>query len=181
MERFRRIYVCFKIVFFLSQIECRITLLTFCSISLDLVHITCRSRTDAPKSDIEPYESLLFSENESADVLWSMYFNIPSCMRCLNAVQTPSNCHIACSPYFELDYDETIRKAREIFMTIYENEEFLPRAPDPEQIIIEGDNPTAPLQSMIAELNLDLLSSDTETNNPVEPSATEPNVQNNSD
>lgn len=43
-----------------------------------------------------------------------------------------------------------------MFAQIYETEEFLPRAPDPEEIIIEGDNPTDPLPSVMAELELDL-------------------------
>lgn len=59
-------------------------------------------------------------------------------------MKIPSNCYITCGPYFELDFDESIRQAKKIFAQIYEEEEFLPRAPDPEEIIIEGDNPTEP-------------------------------------
>lgn len=129
----------------------------------DLVHITCRGRSDSPKSDIEPYEQLLFNEDESHEVLWSMYFNIPTCVQCADSIKLPLNCHVACGPFFELDYDESIQQAKQLFTQIFENEEFLPRAPDPEEIIIEGDNPTDPLPSMVAELNLDL------------PNTTEPN------
>lgn len=107
------------------------------------MHVTCRARSDAPKSDIEPYEQLLF--NDSDDVLWSMYFNIPSCRQCIDSVKLPTNTFVACGPYFELDYDESIGVAKKLFTQIYgTDEEFLPRAPDPEEIIIEGDNPTDP-------------------------------------
>lgn len=123
---------------------------------IDLVHVTCCARSDSPKSDIEPYERLLFDENETNVVLWSMYFNIPSYIQSVDSVKMPSNCNVVNGPYFELDYDESIREARKIFTQIYENEEFLPRAPDPEEIIIEGDNPTDPLPSMVAELNLEI-------------------------
>lgn len=105
----------------------------------DLVHVTCRARSDAPKSDIEPYEQLLFNDNETHDVLWSMYFNIPLCRQCNDPVKLPTNSFVACGPHFELDYDESIRVAKKLFIQIYgADEEFLPRAPDPEEIIIEG-------------------------------------------
>lgn len=69
-----------------------------------------------------------------------MYFHIPQCMKCQHSLDTASgNVHIACGPIFELDYDETIRRAKKMFNEIYPDDEFLPRAPDPEEIIIEGD------------------------------------------
>lgn len=34
---------------------------------------------------------------------------------------------------------------------MYGDEEFLPRAPDPDEIIIEGDNPTDPSPSIVQE------------------------------
>lgn len=96
------------------------------------------------------------NEHGAHDVLWSMYFNIPSCRQCVEPVKLPSNCYITCGPYFELDYDESIQHAKKLFTQIYEHEEFLPRAPDPDEILIEGDNPTDPLPSVMAELDLDL-------------------------
>lgn len=107
-----------------------------------------------------------------------MYFNIPACRQCIDSVKMPSNCYVACAPYFELDYDESIRRAKQLFSQIYENEEFLPRAPDPEEIIIEGDNPTDPLPSMVAELSLDLPSSQHDSVQSDETHATDANVQN---
>lgn len=61
-------------------------------------------------------------------------------MKCQHSSSRNSaNVHIACGPFFELDFDETIRQAKSMFNQIYPNDEFLPRAPDPEEIIIEGD------------------------------------------
>lgn len=69
-----------------------------------------------------------------------MYFNIPQCLKCQHSDgENRANVHIACGPFFELDYDESIRQAKLMFNEIYPNDEFLPRAPDPEEIIIEGD------------------------------------------
>lgn len=45
---------------------------------------------------------------------------------------------MCCCPFFELDFDESIQQAKNIFKNIYPEEEFLPRAPDPEEIVIEG-------------------------------------------
>lgn len=39
-----------------------------------------------------------------------MYFNIPSCAKCQNSdKKLPNSVCVACGPYFELDYDETIQ------------------------------------------------------------------------
>lgn len=108
-----------------------------------------------------------------------MYFNIPACPQCTDpTINLPSNCYVACGPYFELDYDESIRHARHLFKQMYENEEFLPRAPDPEEIIIEGDNPTDPLPSIVAELSLDLPSAQNESNQSEETSTSDANEHN---
>lgn len=42
-------------------------------------------------------------------------------------------------------------QAKRIFQKLYGDEEFLPRAPDPDEIIIEGDNPTDPSPSIVQE------------------------------
>lgn len=155
----------------------------FLNLLADLVHVTCRARSDAPKSDIEPYEQLLFADNEDEhDVLWSMYFNIPSCRQCIDSVKLPANSFVACGPYFELDYDESIRSAKKLFTQIYgTDEEFLPRAPDPEEIIIEGDNPTDPPAWIVDDLNdLSGEPSNTQTNE-TETETTESETPNNTD
>lgn len=150
----------------------------------DLVHVTCSARSDSPKSDIEPYERLLFDEDETNVVLWAMYFNIPSYAQSINSVKMPSNCYVAPGTYFELDYDESIREARKLFTQIYGDVEFLPRAPDPDDIIIEGVNPTDPLPSLMAELNIENPITTDETNNSEnhteQTSTTISNVQNDS-
>ena len=43
---------------------------------------------------------------------------------------------------FELDFDATIERARVLFGYMFQDEDFLPRAPDPEEIIIGGDDET---------------------------------------
>lgn len=112
----------------------------------DLIHITCKASGTSPAQDIHPFERQLFDDTNENTILWSMYFNIPQCMKCQHSTDKNSaNVHIACGPFFELDYDESIQQAKTTFNEIYPNDEFLPRAPDPEEIIIEGDAaPTTP-------------------------------------
>lgn len=57
---------------------------------------------------------------------------------------------MACGPMYELDFDESISRARAIFKDIYPDEEFLPRAPDPEEIIIGDEDPADQGQEVVA-------------------------------
>ncbi|TRY63063.1 hypothetical protein TCAL_00341 [Tigriopus californicus] len=49
-------------------------------------------------------------------------------------------CH---DPVFELDFDEAIAHARNMFDAIFPGEDFLPRAPEPEEIILGDESITA--------------------------------------
>lgn len=131
-----------------------------------LIHITCQSSESSAKDDLNQYVEKLFKKyhwqepdevvseessqaegTESSTVeskpqmLWSMYFNIPICLKCEYADETPiPGLHLSCGPYFELDYDKSIEDAKNLFSKIYPTEEFLPRAPDPDEIIIGDDD-----------------------------------------
>lgn len=51
---------------------------------------------------------------------------------------------MAGGPTFALDYEHSIEEARSMFQNLYPDEEFLPRAPEPEEIIMDGyDNDKA--------------------------------------
>ncbi|XP_037048018.1 rab proteins geranylgeranyltransferase component A isoform X2 [Bradysia coprophila] len=92
----------------------------------------------------------------SPRVLWSTYYNIPSCSKCKYADETPiPGLHLACGPFFELDYDKSIENAKKLFTKIYPTEEFLPRAPDPDEIIIgddDNENIKLEIQEKIADV-----------------------------
>jgi hypothetical protein len=51
--------------------------------------------------------------------------------------QVPVNVGITSGPGQQLDYDHHVQEARLLFERLYPGEEFLPRAPDPEEIVIE--------------------------------------------
>uniref|UniRef100_A0A336K9D5 Rab proteins geranylgeranyltransferase component A n=1 Tax=Culicoides sonorensis TaxID=179676 RepID=A0A336K9D5_CULSO len=139
-----------------------------CPKGLYLIHIICES-LDTPKSDLADYvnqilkttksdiktpsedEEISFSDEQPLDdstiptILWSCYFHIPRCINCLNSNKTTAaNVKLACGPFFELDFDRSIFQAKEIFSDLYPDLEFLPRAPNPDEIICEGEDPTVP-------------------------------------
>lgn len=84
----------------------------------------------------------VFNSNSSnaPKLLYSSYFPIASYELQNNLSSLIYN---TAPPYYELDYDQSIDNARSIFSKLYENTEFLPRAPDPEEIVIEGEDPKA--------------------------------------
>ncbi|XP_055625977.1 rab proteins geranylgeranyltransferase component A [Toxorhynchites rutilus septentrionalis] len=132
-----------------------------CPKNIYLIHVTVKSISNDPKADLEPYIVQILNrevpkstqaftdvepignkeESNVSTVLYELYFNIPSCVTCSHNASKdslPKGIHLTCGPFYELDYDVSIARAKEIFKDIYPEEEFLPRAPDPEEIII-GD------------------------------------------
>lgn len=106
---------------------------------------TCDIKTPSEEEDMSFTDEQPLDEETIPTILWSCYFNIPRCIACSNTHKTvPSNVKLACGPFFELDFDKSIDQARVIFEELYPNEEFLPRAPDPDEILCEGEDATAP-------------------------------------
>uniref|UniRef100_A0A672RQ95 Rab proteins geranylgeranyltransferase component A n=1 Tax=Sinocyclocheilus grahami TaxID=75366 RepID=A0A672RQ95_SINGR len=122
-----------------------------------LVHLTCSSYGTA-QEDLAPVVSELFhvstilgeEPSESAEerskpaVLWVMYFN----MRDTSALDSssyslPSNVHVCTGPDGSLGSDCSIKLAESVFRHILPDEEFCPPAPNPEDIIYDGDGPQA--------------------------------------
>ncbi|XP_034936778.1 rab proteins geranylgeranyltransferase component A 1 [Chelonus insularis] len=82
-------------------------------------------------------------ENLKPRVLWSLYLNLPaSDIKLSNSA--PKNIHLCSGPDLELDFDFAVNQAKEIFKTMYPDDDFLPRAPDPEEIVLEGDETPGP-------------------------------------
>uniref|UniRef100_A0A6Q2Z9A3 Rab proteins geranylgeranyltransferase component A n=1 Tax=Esox lucius TaxID=8010 RepID=A0A6Q2Z9A3_ESOLU len=119
-----------------------------------LVHLTCSSSGSA-REDLAPVVSRLFcipvspgeesKEEEGSEVpsvLWALYFN----MRDTSAVDRssydlPSNVHVCTSPDAALGSDHAIKLAEAVFRQLLPEEEFCPPAPNPEDIIYDGEGP----------------------------------------
>jgi len=86
-------------------------------------------------------EQILFASEDPAKPkkLWASYFSVSSSFL-MDSSTLPRNVHVALGPDCDLGFDSSVNEAREIFDKIYPGEEFLPRAPDPEEIIYDdGD------------------------------------------
>ncbi|XP_023299676.2 rab proteins geranylgeranyltransferase component A [Lucilia cuprina] len=113
-----------------------------CPKGLFIFHLTTPAISDQPSMDLEPFVQQVFNNSlpTAPKLLYSSYFSIAS-YELENNLSTLI--YSTAPPYYELDYDLSIDNARAIFSKLYENSEFLPRAPDPEEIVIEGEDPKA--------------------------------------
>ena len=111
-----------------------------CPKGMYVLHMTNKQVHEEPVCKSIDVSSIL-SDKEA--LLWTLDFKIRSKQVHLSAedLSTVDNIYLCNGPYFELDYDMTIENAKKICGRIYPEEEFLPRAPDPEEIIIGEENP----------------------------------------
>ncbi|XP_014093894.1 rab proteins geranylgeranyltransferase component A [Bactrocera oleae] len=118
-----------------------------CPKGVFLFHITTTAQSDQPEQDLAPFVSQVFNitAENAPKLLYSAYFTIMGRQRTAATPYVDAATPIFCTstPYYELDYDKSITSAREIFAKLYADAEFLPRAPDPEEIVIEGEDPRA--------------------------------------
>ncbi|XP_056587662.1 rab proteins geranylgeranyltransferase component A 1 [Triplophysa dalaica] len=122
-----------------------------------LVHLNCSSLNSA-QEDLSPVVSRLFhvpsvpGEEPSEDteesikpsVLWVMYFNMRDTSDLDDSSYSlPSNVHVCTGPDSSLGSDYSIKLAESVFHQILPDEEFCPPAPNPEDIIYDGEGPQA--------------------------------------
>ncbi|XP_054261403.1 rab proteins geranylgeranyltransferase component A-like [Macrosteles quadrilineatus] len=91
--------------------------------------------TDISQAVIQPVKPQL---------LWSLYFNCPETSSCDLSADVPSNVHLCSGPDLDLDFEVAVKQAKDIFKKMYPDCEFLPRAPDPEEIVLDDDTEPGP-------------------------------------
>ncbi|XP_008052046.2 rab proteins geranylgeranyltransferase component A 1-like [Carlito syrichta] len=149
----------------------------------DLVHLTCVSSKTA-RGDLEPIVKKLFIpytemdiENEDVEkprILWALYFSMRDssdiCRSCYNDL--PSNVYVCSGPDCDLGNDNAVKQAETLFQQICPNEDFCPPPPNPEDIVLDGDNlqPEASESSAMPEPNSETHKESTNLGNPEEPS-----------
>jgi len=123
-----------------------------CPKQLHLTHASCKTM-ETPSSDLSPVLSSLHPAKDS--LVYSLTF-LQSTRFSENPDTRLNNIFSARGPTPHLDFDDAISEAREIYRRMYPEDEFLPRAPDPEEIVIgeqedngeghdtEGDNVVGP-------------------------------------
>ncbi|XP_018429106.1 PREDICTED: rab proteins geranylgeranyltransferase component A 1-like [Nanorana parkeri] len=114
-----------------------------------LVHLSCSSLKATAREDLEPVLQKLFILDGEEDpegterprVLWLMYFNMrdSSAVERQSYVGLPSNVLVCSGPDPCFGYDHACQQAENIFTTMYPSEEFCPPAPNPEDIIYDGE------------------------------------------
>ncbi|RZF47415.1 hypothetical protein LSTR_LSTR010618 [Laodelphax striatellus] len=132
-----------------------------CPPGLFVVHMTCKQQKSAEEDLAVAVSKLFHSEycdgtvdridtdtqatQTAKTLLWSLYFNCPETNSCDLSPDVPANVHLCCSgPDLDLDFEYAVKQAKEIFTKMYPDSEFLPRAPDPEEIVLEDDEAPGP-------------------------------------
>lgn len=84
------------------------------------------------------------SHSQKPQLLWSLYFNCPETSECDLSADVPENVYLCSGPDLDLDFEFAVKQAKEIFTKMYPDCEFLPRAPDPEEIVLDDDSEPGP-------------------------------------
>lgn len=107
---------------------------------LDIVHLSMDSSAKTAKEDLEKVVSSLFSFNteietgQRPEVLYFAYFNQPVRQPVVSS-QIPANIFITSDPTSDVDSASHVEEAKSIFEKICPNENFLPMAPGPDDLV----------------------------------------------
>ncbi|KAK2882342.1 rab proteins geranylgeranyltransferase component A 1 [Channa argus] len=114
-----------------------------------LVHLTCQSVGSA-YDDLSPVVTRCFHTPDSPDqdrrpsVRWCLYFNMADGSGVeVEGHNLPSNVYVCSGPDADLGHEHAIKQAKSIFHKILPEEDFCPPAPNPEDIIYDGENTSA--------------------------------------
>lgn len=117
-----------------------------CPPGLYVVHLTCPSVQETAEQDLAPAVKMLFDTSPEGEdkskpkALHILYFNVEDTTQAPLNENCPPGLILVSSPGPYLDYEHPVNEAKEVFHRMYPNEEFLPRAPDPEEILLEHEN-----------------------------------------
>lgn len=89
-------------------------------------------------------ESNILNESLKPQILYALYFNCPETSEYDLSQNVPSNVHLCSGPDLAVDYEFAVKQAKSIFSKMYPDSEFLPRAPDPEELSLEVDEAAGP-------------------------------------
>ena len=111
-----------------------------CPKDLNIVYLWTKASTAKPEEDLREIVDRIFKSANCSDcIAWKFFFQQPiadptEVFR--NTRLNKDNSLHASSPLCDdFDYDANIKEAEQIFHRMYPDQEFLPRAPDPDEII----------------------------------------------
>ncbi|XP_021352296.1 rab proteins geranylgeranyltransferase component A 2-like isoform X1 [Mizuhopecten yessoensis] len=114
-----------------------------CPQGLHAVHMTRPGTGDVhPREDLKIVKEKLFdpADDDKPNILWSMYFSQTYYEDLKRGESTPDNIIVLPGPGPEIDLNDVVTQTRQIFVDIMPGEEFLPRPPNPEDIIYVDEN-----------------------------------------
>ena len=97
--------------------------------------------TKGDSSKLNSVQDRLIPEDQKDKILYTVDYKINTEVYCDPISKQCGNVFACSGPQFELDYGLAISNAKKVYETMFPGEEFLPRAPDPEEIIIGGGEP----------------------------------------
>lgn len=115
-----------------------------CPKGLFVVYFISNKVKDA-ETDLKPYAEKIIDmsggdQTQTTDkpkCLWSVFYNVKDTSA--PVASSFDQVHVCSGPDAGLDFDRAVDQAEQIFKKICPGEKFLPRAPDPEEIVFEDD------------------------------------------
>ncbi|XP_007940910.1 rab proteins geranylgeranyltransferase component A 2 [Orycteropus afer afer] len=116
-----------------------------------LVHLTCSSSKTA-REDLESVVKKLFTpyaeieinkeEHSKPRLLWALYFNMRDSSGISRSSYNglPSNVYVCSGPDCGVGNEHAVKQAETLFREIFPSEEFCPSPPNPEDIILDGND-----------------------------------------
>lgn len=107
-----------------------------CPKGLNIVYLWTQASSEEPQSDLRETVSRLYPGNKSECIVWQFYYHqLTTTQKRLRYDERITGLHITCPPSSDIDYEDSISEAQQLFHRMFPGEDFLPRAPDPEEII----------------------------------------------
>lgn len=110
------------------------------------MYLFCENKAEKTRKNFEEIIKLLFintleKESNRPNILFSYYFshlNSENLVKEINNnLSKPKNLHVISGAKVGLDFDHCVKEAKKIFNNICPGQEFMPKPPDPEDIIMD--------------------------------------------
>lgn len=107
-----------------------------CPPGINLVYMWTKSSTANAKIDLNPIINQIFKDDIKDAIIWKFYYQqLTGPQTGLIKTDEIDGLFITSPPSNDIDYSHCISEAKQIFDKMFPNQEFLPRAPDPDEII----------------------------------------------
>jgi hypothetical protein len=114
------------------------------SANIFMVHGSCVRYSNSAVDDLKCLSDELFitgphtNETNKPNLLWSLYYNV-NVSKVGSCAALPENVFMVSDPDSSVGYESCVSEAKALFNQLFPGEDFLPKIPDPEDIIY-GDN-----------------------------------------